>query len=229
MRKNYLYILLFILSLSVNQLKAQIKEGFNPSNLMLILGGSDNDILNLFEEKDRSLVQKKKTKYAFLFSSALLLISVFTVISYVGKRKSNKALATKNKKIKVALDQVHIVQKKLIQSKKMTSLSMVPAEMAHEINNPMIFVFTDANILKAELNQVIANLITNAIAAITHANGRINISTKLHDLNCLIEISDNGNGIRKENVGRIFDPFLTTEEIGKGTSFIIETPTNYNI
>jgi C4-dicarboxylate-specific signal transduction histidine kinase len=32
-----------------------------------------------------------------------------------------------------------------------------------------------------------------------------------------IEVSDNGAGLRDEDAGRIFDPFYTTKEPGRGT------------
>ena len=35
--------------------------------------------------------------------------------------------------------------------------------------------------------------------------------------NCKIELSDTGNGIAKENQGKVFTPFFTTKNIGKGT------------
>jgi two-component system NtrC family sensor kinase len=33
----------------------------------------------------------------------------------------------------------------------------------------------------------------------------------------LIEVSDNGSGLRKQDVPRVFDPFFTTREVGQGT------------
>ena len=37
------------------------KHQFEPSNLMLVLGGSENDILSLFEEKDSSIVFERNS------------------------------------------------------------------------------------------------------------------------------------------------------------------------
>jgi PAS domain S-box-containing protein len=67
-----------------------------------------------------------------------------------------------------------------------------------------------------EFQQVILNLITNAKDAIitNHIEyGKINITLKDHS----IKIKDNGGGIKKEILDRIFEPYFTTKEQGLGT------------
>lgn len=73
-----------------------------------------------------------------------------------------------------------------------------------------------------EINQVFLNLIVNAAQAIDAAGrspeeGEIQIKTTFLDDSILISISDNGTGIAKENRSKIFNPFFTTKEVGKGT------------
>jgi len=73
--------------------------------------------------------------------------------------------------------------------------------------------------LPSELNQVFMNLLVNAAHAITAERGTITIRTATDPVAATvwIEVSDNGQGIPKENLGRIFDPFFTTKPVGKGT------------
>ena len=68
-----------------------------------------------------------------------------------------------------------------------------------------------------QLQQVFLNLINNAIDAVGQG-GRLEIATAVDDKGRLVvEIADNGPGIRPENIKQIFDPFFTTKEPGKGT------------
>ena len=72
----------------------------------------------------------------------------------------------------------------------------------------------------SELQQVILNLINNAIDAMEKTGGTIIVETKISDIeknHLVISIEDNGPGIPKDNLGRIFDPFFTTKAVGKGT------------
>jgi signal transduction histidine kinase len=67
-----------------------------------------------------------------------------------------------------------------------------------------------------ELNQVWTNLIDNAIDAVD-GQGRITLRTASEDGMVLVEVCDDGPGIPDEVRGRIFEPFYTTKDVGKGT------------
>ena len=67
-----------------------------------------------------------------------------------------------------------------------------------------------------QIEEVISNIITNAIQAIQHS-GEIKIKTQKEESNAIIEITDSGPGIPKENLERIFLPFFSSKEYGKGT------------
>lgn len=78
--------------------------------------------------------------------------------------------------------------------------------------------------LPGRLNQVILNLIVNAAHAIgkvvgdgSEGKGIITVSTRRDADWVEIRIRDSGCGIPEDVAEKVFDPFFTTEEVGKGT------------
>lgn len=69
---------------------------------------------------------------------------------------------------------------------------------------------------EAQMEEALANIITNGVQAI-QTDGEITITTAKKDSEAVITISDNGQGISKENIEKIFKPFYSTKEYGKGT------------
>lgn len=69
---------------------------------------------------------------------------------------------------------------------------------------------------RAQMLEVISNIITNAIQAISE-QGEIKIKTRCENNGVIIEIADDGPGIDKNSIERIFMPFYSSKEFGKGT------------
>lgn len=67
---------------------------------------------------------------------------------------------------------------------------------------------------RGELQQVILNLLLNAQDSM---GSEIHIRTTEERLGVRLDVKDNGEGIRPEILGRIYDPFFTTKAPGKGT------------
>jgi PAS domain S-box-containing protein len=73
-----------------------------------------------------------------------------------------------------------------------------------------------------ELNQVFLNLIVNAAHAIKDSgkdidSGEIVIRISAEGDQAVIRVRDNGCGVPKENLSKLYDPFFTTKEVGRGT------------
>jgi len=78
-----------------------------------------------------------------------------------------------------------------------------------------------------QLNQVFMNILANAIDALEEGMNHENISSPtaqiiirteiLDNQFVVIHIADNGPGMKGDVIRRIYDPFFTTKEIGKGT------------
>jgi two-component system NtrC family sensor kinase len=66
-----------------------------------------------------------------------------------------------------------------------------------------------------QLQQVCTNLILNAIQAMPEG-GRLTLNTSANNSQVIIEVQDTGCGISPENMRKLFTPFFTTKEKGKG-------------
>lgn len=73
-----------------------------------------------------------------------------------------------------------------------------------------------AFVSRSDLEQVLLNLIINAIQAID-IEGNIIIHCKNREKSIFFEVKDDGIGIEEENLNKIFDPFFTTKKQGEGT------------
>ena len=70
---------------------------------------------------------------------------------------------------------------------------------------------------QSELQQVLLNLINNAMDAMEKKGGRLDLTTQTDGTFITIFVADNGPGIPRANLDRVFDPFFTTKPVGKGT------------
>ncbi|MBK7976399.1 MAG: response regulator [Deltaproteobacteria bacterium] len=67
------------------------------------------------------------------------------------------------------------------------------------------------------INQVFLNLLKNALFALPEGRGSIWVTTRHVGDDLEIVIADDGCGIAPDNIERVFDPFFTTREPGRGT------------
>ncbi|MBI3285523.1 MAG: two-component sensor histidine kinase [Burkholderiales bacterium] len=69
---------------------------------------------------------------------------------------------------------------------------------------------------RGRLNQVLLSLLQNAVRALS-GKGAIRVSSAVQGEEIRIAVRDNGCGIAAEALARIFDPFFTMQDVGKGT------------
>jgi len=95
------------------------------------------------------------------------------------------------------------------------------AEMITDFDNSIGKI----NIIPQDIGRVFLNLFNNAFYAVNEQKSRnsisyeptISVTTKKSDNHVLITVRDNGNGISKNIVDKIFQPFFTTKPTGQGT------------
>jgi len=75
----------------------------------------------------------------------------------------------------------------------------------------------EVHVSPSEFEQVLLNLVNNALDAMTPDGGALEIATRVDGGHVVVDVADTGQGIPKANLARIFDPFFTTKPVGKGT------------
>lgn len=144
-----------------------------------------------------------------------------------------KSLLTFSRKGKVILQPINLNQR-------VEQLTRILARLIPAMIQIQIELAPDLPIINADatqIDQVIMNLAINSRDAIDGV-GVITIGTKnviVDDVHSsahvglrpgvytLLTVSDNGCGMNKQTVGRIFEPFYTTKEMGKGTGLGLAT------
>ena len=76
-----------------------------------------------------------------------------------------------------------------------------------------------------QIRQVIINLVTNAIQAVDNG-GKVKITINQPNGEIKITVQDNGPGIPKENLDKIFEPFFSTKAPGQGTGLGLSVSRN---
>ncbi len=98
-----------------------------------------------------------------------------------------------------------------------SSIALFPQSYLHNVE--LVVNLPDQLMIKcnaSKLSQVIVNLVQNAIDATE--NGRVEVSLIQGKKGFVtIKISDNGSGMDKKTLDKIYDPFFTTKEVGRGT------------
>jgi two-component system NtrC family sensor kinase len=93
-----------------------------------------------------------------------------------------------------------------------------------KVNNLQVVKKLDPDLPKTmldgnQIQQVLLNVINNAQHAMVHHRGygTLTVTATLRSGRIVLEVADDGPGMRSEILGRIFDPFFTTKPVGEGT------------
>jgi signal transduction histidine kinase len=68
-----------------------------------------------------------------------------------------------------------------------------------------------------QIYRAIQNIIMNAVQSLTGPNGTVRITCERRESQLAVEVKDNGCGISKQDLEKIFDPYFTTKSSQNGT------------
>ena len=68
-----------------------------------------------------------------------------------------------------------------------------------------------------QVYRAVNNILVNALHAVSEKKGRVRLLCRRQNDSVVICVEDNGCGISSDNLKKIFDPYFTTKQPGKGT------------
>jgi PAS domain S-box-containing protein len=121
--------------------------------------------------------------------------------------------------------QPHLIVKEAL--KMLRSSLPTTVELEEHIDSHCGMILADAT----NIHQIVVNLCTNAFHALDNEKGTIAVKLSCREIGTgeitevgvapgpfvELAVTDTGHGIDKETLGKIFDPYFTTKEAGKGT------------
>lgn len=167
------------------------------SNPLNIISGNADYLLFNKKEGDSEFEELK----IILDETTRITRSIRHLLNFSRPLKTNKKTG-----------QINEVVKKILQNiKHLTGGKSIVIKEKLQENIPEI-MFDES-----QMEEGLSNILTNAVQAIHSRKGAVTVKTFYEGGNVVIEISDNGQGIPKENLPKIFMPFFSSKEYGKGT------------
>ncbi len=211
-------------------LESQLLQSQKMEAVGTLAGGVAHDFNNLLSAimGYASLLQMKMDKHDPLYSYASHILTS----SEKAANLTQSLLAFSRKQV---IDLKPIVLNDTVEKLHRLLERLIPEDVEFLINknDERLIVMADVG----QLDQVIMNLVTNARDAMPRggkltiriaraaANSYFMTTNKNVDLSdhALIEISDTGIGMDKKTIEKIFEPFYTTKELGRGTGLGLST------
>ena len=169
------------------------------SNQILKIDSINNEIAerNLILSDKEEIIGKQQSKMNLLIIIIFITITFIAIIFYAYRQNRKKSYRLynqrkeikqinvefykKNEELKSSLEEIKKMQQQLVQSEKMASLGVLSAGIAHEINNPINFVYAGINSLLRDFEDI--EPIVNEISKINAETD--NLKEKLQSIELL--------------------------------------------
>jgi len=179
----------------------------NPLNVISV------KLQSLYILSEEGLLEKKSKKEIIdeVTTSASICLDSVHRISDIARKiyefsKPDKALALDKVNVTSAIDETISILAH--------ELTLDHIDFEEDIKCPSPYIIAD----RGQFKQILFNLIKNAAQAIGHKEGKITLLVEGYEEDKItIKITDTGPGIPEKELNKIFMPFYTTKEPGKGT------------
>ncbi|MGB7566414.1 MAG: ATP-binding protein [Chitinivibrionales bacterium] len=177
------------------------------------LSGISGTVANMLQVPEKyGLNQKGVQRVSTLMDATARATMIMKDLLHLSRKEEGTSVLT----------EINTIIKKAVNAVQLKGLSSAEYKLLLEKTLPKVLCDP------VKIEQVIINMVTNAVQSITEKkerlafegkehNGMIIISTQPVDETVHIDIIDNGMGISEDIKGKIFDPFFTTRAPGEGT------------
>jgi signal transduction histidine kinase len=164
------------------------------------------------------------------------LASIQAVCDNQLRKQPDPAVAEKFQRIRDQVSRITNIVRQLVGHARPTPAVWQPVSISDTLNSALtiaklsrsaktveVELQADAQLPKPwgvtdQLSQVFLNLFLNAFDAMPEDGGRLDVKAfQKNPRSIVIEIKDNGAGMTANTISKLFTPFFTTKDVGKGT------------
>ncbi|MCX7703316.1 MAG: cache domain-containing protein [Planctomycetota bacterium] len=238
-----------VLAESFNKVRLELKAMYEK--LKGKIEAADEDLKRAYQElreKQEQLVQAEKLASMGQLSAGIaheLNNPLGTVLLYshmlIEQLKDNKQVKSDLEMIVNEAMRCKQIVRGLLDFARQTRVSKAPVSLSEIVNEVLAIMAPRAEPKKCSLKsdvpdslptlmldapqikQVLINLVQNGIDSISGTNGEVTISVREKEGGTKVEVrvTDNGCGIDKETLAKLFTPFFTTKKEGTGLGLAI--------
>lgn len=193
------------------------------------------------EDTQAQLIHQEKLAAVGLLASGLAheignpLASIQAICDNQLRKCADPAVAERFQRIRDQVERITGIVRQLVGFARPVPSTIKPVKLRESIESSLVIAKLSrggktANIdIKIEdnlpepegvpdqISQVFLNLFINALDALPEFGGQISVNARCAGDKIAVSIRDTGSGIKPENMSKLFTPFFTTKDVGKGT------------
>lgn len=174
----------------------------NPVNIMFHEAGWMDDLLSDADIADKDLLRELRGAVSRILTQGRRCRSITAKLLSLGGRIDPRPQ-------RIRPDRLAAAALKAVKARARSMSVKLGSDFARDM--PELFL------PPAHLEQVFSHLVDNALDAMEDRGGELRITGRCEDGKVVFVVSDTGLGISPASLPRIFDPFFSTKEVGKGS------------